>query len=109
MNEETNKEDIEKIKEVPMARRRVLMVSPSEFASLFTKGLTFAKKTYLVDGIPDDFKLLGTAYDIRLDAILMLGESAEYDEVPMTEVPPRQQITINQGKANVVKKKTVRK
>lgn len=105
MVKEKGQEDLEKLKDVPKARRRVLMVSPTEFAGLFTKGMFFAKKTKIAEGIPDDFKLLGTAYDLRLDAILMLGESETYDEVPMTEIPPRQMITIVQGKAYTPAKK----
>lgn len=103
-------EDLEKLKEVPMARRRVLMVNPSEFAGLFTKGLVFAKRTRLVEGLPDDALLLGTAYDIRLDAILMVVESEEFDEVPMTELPPRVMVSIETGISKAIaKKKSYRK
>ena len=90
---------------VPTKPRRVLMISPSEFAGLFTKGLVFAKKTRIAEGIPEDAKLLGVAYDLRLDAIVMVVESAEYDEVPMTELPPRQLISIEQGVAKAVERK----
>lgn len=99
-------EDLEKLKDTqPKARRKVLMIDPSEFAGLFTKGLLFAKRTRIAEGVPEDFVLLGVAYDLRLDAILMLGESETFDEVSMTEIPPRMFISIEQGVARAVAKK----
>lgn len=102
---EKPKDALEASQEVPKARRRVLMIHTVEFASLFTKGLVFAKKTRLIEGIPEDFILLGATYDLRLDAILILGESETYDEVPMTEIPPRQMVSIEQGDPRATKKK----
>lgn len=98
--------DEEALKAAAKARRKVVMINPEEFLGLFTKGLKFAKNTTVFDGVPEDAKLLGIAYDVRLDSIVMVVSSSEYDEIEMTELPPRQFIGIKMGEVSkVVKKK----
>lgn len=102
-------EEEQTLKNNATARRRVLMINPDEFASLFTQGLVWKKKTKIAEGIPADAKVLGTAFDLRLNAILMVVESEEYDEVKMTDIPPRQPISIIQGEPGATKKKATKR
>lgn len=97
--------DQEHQREVLYRRIRVLMVDPVAFMGLFTKGLKYAKQTRLVEGIPDDAQLVGVVYDMRLEAILMMVESSEYEPIPSTELPPRQLIEVMTGVPDATKKK----
>ncbi|RTL04873.1 hypothetical protein EKK58_09625 [Candidatus Dependentiae bacterium] len=92
-------------REILYRRIRVLMVDPVAFTQLFTKGLLFAKRTKLIEGVPEDAKLRGVVYDIRLEAIMMMVESSEYEPVPSTELPPRQLVEIRAGVPGATKKK----
>lgn len=80
--------------EVKTRRVRFLMVEPGLFMSMFTKGLRIRSGIKITDGVPKDAKLLTVTYDARLGAILLVVESAEYDEIPITEMPPVQEIEI---------------
>lgn len=91
--------------EVATRRTRVAMLSPVEFMSLFTTGMVFEKRTAVIEGIPADAQLIGAAYDIRRDAILLVIESDEYEPVPITKQPPTQLIRLKVGVENATKKK----
>ena len=91
--------------EVSTRRTRVAMINPVEWMQLFTTGLVFAKQTQIIEGIPKDAKLIGAAYDIRRDAILLVIESDEYEPVPITKQPPTQLIRLRQGVPGATKKK----
>jgi hypothetical protein len=91
--------------QVATRRTRVMMIHPVEWMSLFTTGLKFAKHTQLIEGVPADAVLIGAAYDIRRDAILLVLESDEYEPVPITKQPPTQLVRIKIGIENATKKK----
>lgn len=75
-------------------RVRFLMVEPGMFMAMFTKGLRVRSGYKITDGVPKDAQLLTVTYDARLNAILLVVESAEYDEIPVTKMPPVQEIEI---------------
>lgn len=91
--------------QVPTRRTRVMMINPVEWMALFTTGLKFAKQTQLIEGVPADAQLIGAAYDIRRDAILLVIESDEYEPVPITKQPPTQLVRIKIGVEGATKKK----
>lgn len=91
--------------EVPTRRTRVMMINPVEWMSLFTTGVRFAKQVQLIEGLPKDAQMIGCAYDIRRDAILIVVESDEYEPVPITEQPPTQLVRIKFGDPAGSKKK----
>lgn len=94
--------------EIEKRRTKVMAVNPHAFMSLFTKGLEFRKRTKLIDGVPEDAMLVGITYDVRRDSLLLVVESKEYDEIPINEVPPFQNISI-QTQFGSTKKKNVPK
>jgi len=91
--------------EVPTRRTRVMMINPVEWMSLFTTGARFAKQVQVIEGVPADAKLIGCAYDIRRDAILLVLESDEYEPVPITKQPPTQLVRLKFGDPQATKKK----
>lgn len=95
--------------EVATRRTRVMMINPVEWMSLFTTGVKFAKQTSLIEGVPADAVMIGCAYDIRRDAILIVLESEAYEPVPITEQPPTQLVRIKIGVENATKKKPAKK
>lgn len=88
-----------------LRRVRFLIVNPSDFLMLFTKGLTFAKRTELIEGVPKDAVVVGMNVDHVRGGIILVVMSDEYDEVPMTVMPPVQQVSIQWGVQGATKKK----
>lgn len=91
--------------EVPTRRTRVMMINPVEWMGLFTTGVRFAKSVQLIEGLPKDAKMIGCAYDIRRDAVLIVVESDEYEPIPITQQPPTQLVRIKFGDPSATKKK----
>lgn len=91
--------------EVATRRTRVMMINPVEWMGLFTTGVRFAKSVQLIEGVPKDATMIGCAYDIRRDAILIVLESAEYEPIPITQQPPTQLVRIKFGDPSATKKK----
>ncbi len=91
--------------EVATRRTKVMMINPVEWMALFTTGVRFAKQVQLIEGVPADAKLIGCAYDIRRDAILLVLESDEYEPVPITKQPPTQLVRLKFGDPAATKKK----
>jgi hypothetical protein len=86
-------------------RVRFLVVNPADFLMLFTKGIVFAKRTQLLDGVPEDAMIVGMNVDHVRGGIILVVQSAEYDEVPMTVMPPVQHVSIQWGVEGATKKK----
>ena len=97
---EKGQEDLEKLKEleIPKRRAKMLMVNPADFMFLFTRGLKVRKGYKMIEGIPDDAKLLTIAAEPVRGGIMMVVESEEYDEIPINIMPPVQVISIQTGK-----------
>lgn len=103
-----NEEDIKRISggaKIPVRRVKMLMVNPTDFMFLFTKGLTFRKTTKIIDGVPEDAKLIAVAADSSRNGIMLVVESAEYDEVAINVLPPVQPVSIEVGDKSATKKK----
>lgn len=71
------------------------MVEPGQFMGLFTKGLKFRSSMKIAEGVPKDAQLLTVTYDARLNGILLVVQSEEYDPIPITQMPPVQEIAIS--------------
>lgn len=100
------------VKEEPrVAGRRVkmLMVNPTDFMFLFTKGIEFRKHTKLIKGLPEDAKLISLAAESVRHGIIFVVESATYEEIPAGEMPPIEIVEIQHGKPGATKKKVVPK
>lgn len=96
--------------DVPVARRAMLMVKPGEFMFLFTKGLRFQKNFKVIKGVPDDAKIIAVVPDSIRNGIMVVIQSAEFDEIPMTALPPVIPVDIDlDGIKNATKKKNVPK
>lgn len=93
--------------EVATRRAKQLMINPYEFMFLFTKGLEFKKHTKIIEGLPADASLIGVAYDVRRDAIIMVVESEQYEPIPITDMPPVQLVSLQTGLPGATKKKNV--
>lgn len=91
--------------QIATRRTRVMMINPVEWMSLFTTGVRFAKQVQLIEGVPEDATMIGCAYDIRRDAILIVLESDEYEPIPITQQPPTQLVRLKFGVENATKKK----
>lgn len=76
-------------------RVKYFLVRPGDFALLFTKGLKVVGGWKVIKGLPKDAKLLTVANDDLRGGLIMVVESAEYDPVPTTELPPIAAIAIN--------------
>lgn len=74
--------------EVPKRRVAMLMVKPGDFMFLFTKGLRFQKNFKVIEGVPDDAEVIAVAPDSMRNGIMLVIQSQEFDEVPMTVLPP---------------------
>lgn len=85
-----SEEDIEKLKEakVPTRRVRMLMVNPTDFMFLFTKGLKFRKNYKIIKGVPDDAQVIAVAPDSIRNGIMLVVQSSEFDEIPINVLPP---------------------
>ena len=92
-------------KDTPVARRRFLIVNPTEFIGFFTKGFVFAKRVKMIEGVPEDAQVVSMTVDHVRNGLVFLVESEEYDEIPMTQMPPVQHISIEFGVQNATKKK----
>lgn len=90
---------------IPTRRVRVLMVNPTDFMFLFTKGLVFRKTTKLIEGVPEDAQLIAVAADSVRNGVMLVVQSKEYDEVPMDVLPPVQMCSIDVGVKGATKKK----
>lgn len=99
--------DLEKMKkaEIPMRRVRMLMVNPTDFMFLFTKGLKFRKATEVIEGVPDDATLIAVAADSVRNGIMLVVQSSEYEPIPINVLPPVQPVSINTGVKDATKKK----
>ncbi len=100
-----------KKEEPKIAGRRVkmLMVNPTDFMFLFTKGIEFRKHTKLIKGLPEDAKLISLAAETVRHGIIFVVESATYKEIPINEMPPIEIVEIQHGLPGATKKKTVPK
>jgi len=80
----------------PIETRQVkmLMVNPTDFMVLFTKGLRVKSGYKLIKGLPSDATLLTIAYEPARNAILMVVESKEYTAIPKTQLPPIEAVEI---------------
>lgn len=88
--------------EVKTRKVRFLMVEPGMFMAMFTKGLRIRSGMKITEGVPKDAKLLTVTYDARLNAILLVVESEEYDAIPVTKMPPVQEIEIQLKWASLI-------
>lgn len=84
---------------------RFIVINPSEFLSLFTKGLVFAKRTQILDGVPEDAVVIGMTVDHVRGGIVLTVQSDQYEPVPMTKMPPVQEVAIKLGVDGATKKK----
>ena len=91
--------------QTPMRRVKVYLINPIDVMMLFTKGLLFAKRTKIIKGVPDDAELVGITYDARLDFIMMVVKSMEFEPVPINQYPPMETIEIEIGVDGATKKK----
>ena len=91
--------------EVPKRRVRFLMINPSDFLQLFTKGLVIAKRVKILKGVPEDAKVVSMTVDHVRGGIILVVESDEYDEVPLNEMPPVQYVALRLGADPAPKKK----
>lgn len=84
------KADLEKLKsaKIPERRVRMFMVEPGQFMFMFTKGLEFAKRTKIVEGLPEDAKFISIAADSGRLGIMLVVESSEFELIPITQLPP---------------------
>lgn len=91
--------------EVPKWRVKMLMVDPTEFVYLFTKGLKLRKQTQVVLGVPEDAQVVSIAADTKRLGIMIVVQSEEYPEIPKTVLPPVQYVRFNLGDKTATKKK----
>lgn len=89
----------------PLRRVRFLVINPNDFLMLFQKGIVFAKRTQIMDGVPEDAQVVGMNVDHVRGGIILVVQSATYEEVPMTVMPPVQHISIKWGVEGATKKK----
>jgi len=73
------------------------MINPADFMVLFTKGLKVRGGWKIVKGAPADAQIISIAYEAARGGIMLVIESAEYDEVPQNIVPPIQMVKIEIG------------
>lgn len=104
-------EDLEKLKDlkVPIRRVKMLMVNPTDFMFLFTKGLKFNKNYRLIKGVPEDAKVVAVAADSIRNGIMLVVESSEYDEIPINVLPPVEVIEIDFDAVSKPAKKVAKK
>jgi hypothetical protein len=62
-------------------RRRILTVDPVMLLGLLS-ALTPGPRTYSATGLPDDARLIGCAYNVENDKIVLSIESESFAEVP---------------------------
>jgi hypothetical protein len=103
MSEEINK--VAENSEVPTRRAKMLMVNPTDFMFLFTKGLRFRKQAKLIEGLPEDAELIAVAADPVRHGIMLVVKSESYDEIPIDKMPPTELVSIDVGLKGATKKK----
>lgn len=91
--------------EVPKRRVRMLMVNPSDFCFLFTKGLEFKKHTKIIKGAPEDAEVIALVADSVRNGVMLVVKSESYDEVPINVLPPVESVEIDMGIKGATKKK----
>jgi len=91
-------------KDTPTRRVRFLVVNPSDFLMLFTKGLTLAKRMHVFEGVPADAQLVSMTVDHVRGGIILVAQSNEYEHVPLTVMPPIQLVSIRLGVEGATKK-----
>jgi hypothetical protein len=91
--------------EIPKWRVKMLMVDPTEFVYLFTKGLRLRKQTQVVLGVPDDAQVVSIAADTKRLGVMIVVQSEQYPEIPKTVLPPIQYVRFNLGDKTATKKK----
>lgn len=91
------KEDLEKLKNTPIPTRRVklLMVNPTDFMYMFTKGLKWRKNWSIIEGVPEDAKVIAITPDSIRNGIMLVVESDSYDEIPINVLPPAEPVSID--------------
>jgi hypothetical protein len=92
-------------KDTPTRRVRFLVVNPSDFLMLFRKGLTLAKRMHVFEGVPADAQLVSMTVDHVRGGIILVVQSEEYEPVPITVMPPVQQVSMRVGVEGATKKK----
>ena len=96
----TNREeDLKPKKEEKVETRRVkvMIITSSQFMSLFVKGMKFHKNATVFEGVPEDAEVIGIGSNPVIPGVLLVVKSQEFDEIPVTENPPYIQIGINLG------------
>lgn len=91
--------------EIPTWRVKMLMVDPTEFVYLFTKGLRIRKQTQLVLGVPEDAQVVSIAADTKRLGVMMVVQSESYPEIRKDILPPIQYVRFNLGDKTATKKK----
>ena len=87
-----------------MRRVRFLVVNPTDFLLLLTKGLVLSKRIELLEGVPADAMLVNMTVDHVRGSIVFVVQSSEYDEVELKDMPPVQEVAISQGVKDATKK-----
>lgn len=95
--------------EIPTRKVRMLMVNPSDFLYLFTKGLKVRKRFQIISGVPDDAMLLAISADPIRHAIVLVVQSESYEPIPTTDMPPIEMVEIELGLKDATKKKSKKK
>lgn len=95
-----------KAPKIPTRRAKMLMVNPSDFMFLFTKGLEFRKNTKLIEGIPEDAQLIAVAAEPVRHAVMLVVKSDSYPPIPISEMPPVELVKIQTGVIGATKKKS---
>lgn len=95
----------ESIARAPAPGRRVkmLMINPADFMVLFTKGLKVRGGWKIVKGLPADAQILTIAYDHMRNGIMIVVESAEFELIAATELPPILKVEIEINNNHVKK------
>lgn len=89
----------------PVRKVRFLIVNPADFLVLFTKGLVLSKRMHVFEGVPEDAKLVSMTVDHVRGGIILVVDSEEYDPIPITQMPPVQEVKIRIGVEGATKKK----
>lgn len=89
----------------PTRRVRFLIINPVDFLYLFSKGLVLAKRTQIFEGVPEDAEVVSMTVDHVRGGIILVVKSQEYEPIPMTVLPPVQEIKIRIGVEGATKKR----
>lgn len=83
--------------EVPTRKVRFIMINPQSFLGMFQTGLTLSKRMKVIQGVPDDAKVINMTVDHVRGGIILVIESEEYEPIPMTNMPPVQLLEVDLG------------